>query len=62
MNCMFKCYCCGSEFREPERYEWFTKYREDEPEIILQCPVCHDDKITWVDHENKEGEEQKNNE
>lgn len=59
---MYKCYGCGAVFREPEKHIFWTRFQVDEPEYIFQCPVCHDDRITWVDHGNKEGEEQRNNE
>lgn len=59
---MFKCYGCGAVFREPEKYVWWTRFQVDEPEIILQCPECRDDRITWLDHDNKnKGEEHEQN-
>ena len=52
---MYKCYHCDAEFTEPERI--VTGIHQDE--ILIVCPKCGDDRITyiWDDPKGKEKKE-----
>lgn len=59
---MFKCEHCKAVFKKPNEHYIWSKWEENE-DFIPICPVCGDDRITWLGHDNKnKGEEQKKNE
>jgi hypothetical protein len=59
---MFKCEHCKAVFRKPKERHIWSKWEENE-DFIPICPVCGDDRIAWLGHDNKnKGEESKTNE
>ena len=54
---MYKCFHCGAEFTEPERI--VIGIHQDE--ILVVCPKCGDDRITyiWDDQKGKENKDKR---
>ena len=54
---MYKCFRCGAEFEQPERI--VIGIHQDE--ILIVCPKCGDDRITylWDEPKGKENKEEK---
>lgn len=54
---MYKCNHCGAEFDEPERM--VLGIHQDE--ILIVCPKCGDDRISylWDEPKRKENKEEK---
>ena len=58
---MYRCEVCGTVFEKPEQYELWSRH-EINKDILLLCPNCHDDRITYLwseDLKSKGEEEQK---
>ena len=55
---MYKCDGCGAEFEKPEQ----MKIGIAETEILIVCPRCGDDRISYLWDEPKKNKERRNNE
>ena len=55
---MYKCFRCGAEFEQPERI--VIGIHQDE--ILIVCPKCGDDRITYLWDDNPKGKEKEKEE
>ncbi len=57
---MFRCSQCGAEFDSPKQVELTGKY-EINDDILLVCPYCDDDRISYVwDSQNTTNKREEN--